>query len=118
VQQFPSHYSTDEQKIKMYVTTWCGDCRMAKRWFECRGSEYESIHIEEDDTAAEYVTRVNRGYRSVPTRVFPDGSIMVEPGPRELASKFSQYLFLVMLSATKHLGLPLSLYMRSIRRAD
>ena len=53
MQQFPSHYSTDEQKIKMYVTTWCGDCRMAKRWFESRGIEYESINIEEDDTAAE-----------------------------------------------------------------
>jgi mycoredoxin len=90
VQQFLSHYSTGEQKINMYVTTWCGDSRMAKLWFECRGIEYESQHIEEDDTAAEYVTRVNRGYRSVPTIVFPDGSIMVEPGPRELASKFSQ----------------------------
>ena len=89
MQQFPSHYSTYEQKIKMYVTTWCGDCRMAKRWFDAHGVPYEYINIEEDDKAAEYVARVNRGYRSVPTIVFPDGSILVEPTPRELASKFS-----------------------------
>ncbi len=39
--------------------------------------------------AAAYVVRVNRGMRSVPTIVFPDGSILVEPGARELAAKFS-----------------------------
>jgi mycoredoxin len=90
VQQFPANASANEQKIKMYVTTWCGDCRMAKRWFDAHGIAYESINIEEDDKAAAYVKRVNQGYRSVPTIVFPDGSILVEPGPRELASKFSE----------------------------
>jgi mycoredoxin len=90
VQQFPADFSNSEHKIKMYVTTWCGDCRMAKRWFDTRGIDYESINIEEDDSAAEYVRRVNRGYKSVPTIVFPDGSILVEPSPRELASKFTQ----------------------------
>jgi mycoredoxin len=90
VQQFPEDFSASEQKIKMYVTTWCGDCRMAKRWFDTHGINYESINIEEDAKAAEYVKRVNRGYKSVPTIVFPDGSILVEPSPRELASKFTQ----------------------------
>jgi len=89
VQQFLANSSTNKQTIKMYVTTWCGDCRMAKRWFDSHGISYEYINIEEDDKAAEYVARVNRGYRSVPTIVFPDGSILVEPSPRELASKFS-----------------------------
>ena len=89
MQQFPVNASANEKAIKMYVTTWCGDCRMAKRWFDAHGITFESINIEEDDRAAEYVKRVNRGYRSVPTIVFPDGSILVEPSPRELASKFS-----------------------------
>jgi mycoredoxin len=63
---------------------------MAKRWFDTRGIDYQSINIEEDEKAAAYVRRVNRGYKSVPTIVFPDGSILVEPSPRELASKFTQ----------------------------
>lgn len=77
------------ETIKMYATTWCGDCRMAKRWFDSHGIVYDYINIEQDDAAAAYVMRVNGGRRSVPTIVFPDGSILVEPSARELAAKFS-----------------------------
>ncbi len=79
-----------QDTIKMYVTTWCGDCRMAKRWFDAHGISYEYINIEQDPEAAEYVMRVNGGMRSVPTIVFPDGSVLVEPNARELAAKFAQ----------------------------
>ena len=89
MQQFPVNFPADDQAIKMYVTSWCGDCRIAKRWFDAHDIRYEYINIEEDDKAAEFVARVNRGMRSVPTIVFPDGSILVEPTTRELASKFS-----------------------------
>lgn len=85
----PSNSSTSPKTIKMYATNWCGDCRMAKRWLDSHGVSYEYINIEEDLKAAEYVVRINGGMRSVPTIVFPDGSILVEPSPRELASKFS-----------------------------
>ena len=84
-----NEHTSSEQQIKMYATSWCGDCRMAKRWFDAHGIAYQYINIEEDDAAAEYVLKVNRGYRSVPTIVFPDGSVLVEPSPRELAAKFS-----------------------------
>ncbi len=78
-----------DAKIKMYATTWCGDCRMAKRWFDSHGVSYHYINIEEDEQAADLVVKVNGGRRSVPTIVFPDGSILVEPSARELAEKFS-----------------------------
>ena len=84
-----SHSTTTQEKIKMYATAWCGDCRMAKRWFDSHGVPYEFINIEEDEEAAEFVARVNKGMQSVPTIIFPDGSILVEPSPRELARKFS-----------------------------
>lgn len=77
------------EKIKMYATTWCGDCRFAKRWLDSHGIPYEYINIEEDESAAEIVVRVNKGARSVPTIIFPDGSVLVEPTARELAAKFS-----------------------------
>ncbi len=75
------------EKIKMYVTTWCGDCRFAKRWLDAHSIPYETINIEEDEMAAELVKRINDGMRSVPTIIFPDGSILVEPGARELAAR-------------------------------
>jgi mycoredoxin len=87
VQNMTTDPSTAEKKIKMYVTTWCGDCRMAKRWFDSHDIPYEYINIEEDDKAAEYVRRVNGGMQSVPTIIFPDGSVLVEPSPRQLAAK-------------------------------
>jgi mycoredoxin len=83
---------TGQHKIKMYTTTWCGDCHMAKRWFDAHGIPYDYINIERDERAAAEVLRINRGMRSVPTIVFPDGSILVEPSARELAAKCLQEL--------------------------
>lgn len=77
-----------QEKIKVYATTWCPDCRMAKRWFDSHGVAYDYINIEEDDRAAAYVMKINGGMQSVPTIVFPDGSVLVEPSARQLAEKF------------------------------
>ena len=77
-----------KKKITVYATTWCGDCRFAKRWFDARGIAYDYINIEENEEAAAYVIQINNGTRSVPTIIFPDGSILVEPSARQLASKF------------------------------
>ena len=51
----------------MYTTTWCGDCRNAKRFLDERGIAYEEIDIERHEGAAEYVMRANGGKRRVPT---------------------------------------------------
>jgi mycoredoxin len=79
-----------EQKIIMYATSWCGDCRFAKRWFDSHGITYDYIDIEQDDSAAAYVVKVNGGRQTVPTIVFPDGSILVEPDGRALSAKFPE----------------------------
>lgn len=77
-----------EKKIKMYGTTWCGDCRFARRWLDAHGIAYDYINIEEDEQAATYVAQVNNGAHSVPTIIFPDGSVLVEPNARQLITKF------------------------------
>jgi mycoredoxin len=76
-----------EGTIVMYSTTWCSDCRRAKRVFTSLEVPYTEINIEEDPDAARYVLCVNDGMRSVPTIVFPDGSLLVEPGNAELEEK-------------------------------
>ena len=53
--------------IKMYTTTWCGDCRNAKRFLKEMGLTFDEINIEEVEEAAEYVMKVNAGKRKVPT---------------------------------------------------
>ena len=68
----------------MYSTTWCGDCRMAKHVLDARQIEYQVIDIDDDPQAAELVQRLNGGFRSVPTILFPDGRVLVEPTRLEL----------------------------------
>lgn len=73
--------------IKMYGTTWCPDCRRAKQVFEAEKVSYEWIDISEDPEAAAYVEKVNGGFRSVPTILFPDGDVLVEPSSPTLAQE-------------------------------
>lgn len=54
-------------EIKMYTTTWCGDCRHAKRYLNERGVSFEEIDIEDNEMAAAFVIKANGGKRSVPT---------------------------------------------------
>ena len=70
--------------IKVYATTWCGDCRMAKHVLESRAIAYEYIDIDLAPEAAELVQRINGGFRTVPTILFPDGRVLVEPTRIEL----------------------------------
>lgn len=73
--------------ITMYATRWCGDCQSYRRWFDARHISYDVIDIDRDEEAAAYVIQVNGGMRSVPTIVFPDGSVLVEPTSCELAAR-------------------------------
>ena len=43
-------------KIKIYTTSWCGDCRAAKR-FLVEAIDYEEINIEKVAGAAEILKR-------------------------------------------------------------
>lgn len=73
----------------MYTTEYCGDCIRAKAFFEENNIEYIKISLEGNEEATNFVMKINNGYRSVPTIIFPDGSILVEPNNRELKEKIS-----------------------------
>ena len=67
------------QQIIVYGTSWCPDCRRSLRVLEQNKAPYQYVNIEEDEQAAACVVQVNQGNRSVPTIVFPDGTVLVEP---------------------------------------
>ena len=73
--------------IKMYGTNWCGDCWQARRYLDQNKIPYDFINIDSDKEAEQFVKTTNRGMRSVPTIVFADGSILVEPSNKQLAEK-------------------------------
>jgi len=73
--------------IKVYGTRWCFDSRRARKVLDQNNIPYEFVDIDENPDGRKFVEETNRGYRSVPTIVFPDGSILVEPGDLELLDK-------------------------------
>ncbi len=48
------------------------------------------IDIADDNKAREFVRQINHGNESVPTIIFPDGGILVEPQNSILAEKLTE----------------------------
>src|SRR3954449_3102914 len=73
--------------ITMYGTLWCGDCKRAKKFLGQQRIHYTYVDVEQDAAGLALVERVNEGRQTVPTIVFPDGDVLVEPSNAELAAK-------------------------------
>jgi len=84
-----SQHSLTPTQIVMYTTRYCSDCLRAKKFFEENNIPYENIGLEGNPEATEFVMNINNGFQSVPTIIFPDGSILVEPSWGELKRKIS-----------------------------
>lgn len=75
---------TQQPVTKFYGAMWCGDTRRARAWFDANNVPYEWIDVDKDKEAEALVKKTNNGNRSIPTIVFPDGSILVEPSTMKL----------------------------------
>jgi mycoredoxin len=75
------------EKIIVYGTRWCGDTRRALKVLDAREIDYDWINIDKDAQGEQFVKETNQGKRSVPTIVFPDESILVEPSNKKLNEK-------------------------------
>ncbi|MGD8405811.1 MAG: glutaredoxin family protein [Anaerolineales bacterium] len=83
-------YSNNPNQIVMYAVEWCPDCRRAKFFFKRKKIAVLEVDVNADKKAEEFVKKLNNGFRSVPTIIFPDGSMLVEPSSAELEARFSQ----------------------------
>ena len=79
----------NDTQIRIYGTKWCPDCARAKQVFQKMNAPFRWIDIETDQDASVLVEKINKGYKSVPTIVFADGAVLVEPGNAELVKKLS-----------------------------
>ena len=75
--------------IRVYGTTWCGDCQNAKTFLEANGVDYKWTNIEEEPQYIDYIKNLNNGQEIVPTIIFPDGSFLAEPLNEELKQKLA-----------------------------
>jgi mycoredoxin len=75
--------------ITVYGTRSCGDCHLAKAVLDAAGASYRWIDLDWDPLAADRVVAINGGHRTVPTIIFPDGRVLVEPSRRVLTAALS-----------------------------
>jgi len=80
-------YTLSPQEIIFYGVSWCGDCHRARQILTEKSISFVDVDIDRDSQATEFVKSINRGYRSVPTIVFPDGSSLTEPDTLTLSRK-------------------------------
>lgn len=74
-------------EIVIYGTPWCWDCYRARQFLDKESIRYRWINIDEDREGEQVVLKLNSGMRSVPTIIFRDGSVLVEPSNAILARK-------------------------------
>lgn len=77
-------------KVIIYGTTWCGDCKRAKSLLERKGVSYEWINIEEQAGAEDKMLQLSNGVMKVPTILFPEGAVLVEPSNEELLDQLEK----------------------------
>jgi len=75
--------------LTMYTTGWCGFCARLKAGLDAEGIAYDEVDIERVPDAADVVTAVNGGNRTVPTLVFADGTALTNPSVREVKAKLA-----------------------------
>jgi thioredoxin reductase (NADPH) len=77
------------ERLKVYGAPWCPDCRRAKKFLGEHRVPYDWSDIDQDPEGLQEVQRLQNGGRTIPTIVFGDGSILLEPSNDELARKLS-----------------------------
>lgn len=73
--------------LTVYGAPWCSDCKRAKTFLGEQRVHYNWVDVEQDAEGLALVEEVNHGKRIIPTIVFDDGSMLVEPSNAELAAK-------------------------------
>ncbi len=48
--------------IKMYTTSWCGPCKMAKKFLTEKGYSFEEIDIEENNITRDEMASLSKGH--------------------------------------------------------
>jgi len=73
--------------ITLYGTGWCSDCKRSKQLLNEQRVAYDYVDVDSDAAGRAVVQSHNDGKDLIPTIVFDDGSVLVEPSNAELAAK-------------------------------
>lgn len=73
------------KNIVLYTSKWCPQSRSVESLLRKNGVPVIKITIDGNSEAREELIRINNGFASVPTLIFPDGTTLTEPSYSELS---------------------------------
>ena len=83
-----NNLSETDPDVLLYINAWCGDCHRAVRFLDEHKIPYRTIDLDDHPEAADIVTTLNQGSRSVPTILVNGQHVATEPSRAELAAIF------------------------------
>ena len=73
--------------ITVFGAPWCPDCKRAKAFLSSHRIAFDWVDIDENPPGLTRVQELQNGGRTIPTVVFGDGSVLVEPTDEQLAGQ-------------------------------
>lgn len=80
---------SENEQIALYHSSWCSHSRSVEHFLDRNNIAVRKINIDGDHEAREELIRLNDGFASVPTLVFPDGEKLTEPSLDLLRKKLN-----------------------------
>ena len=80
----PGPYNSHPDKIMFYAADWCPECDRVRSFLVGRGVEFIEVDTAKNPAAVEFLEHMLRRVR-LPTIIFPDGTMSVEPSNDEIA---------------------------------
>ena len=74
-------------EITVYGAPWCPDCKRSKKFLAEHRVPFVWVDIDDDPEGLRFVEELQKGGRTIPTIVFPEGDHLLEPSDGDLARR-------------------------------
>jgi mycoredoxin len=78
--QTPPQYVPGPDQLTVISAPWCGACTRIKSGLTRNNISFVEVNIDDDPVAEKFAAEANGGDWLIPTVLFPDGSVLVNPG--------------------------------------
>ena len=74
-------------EITVYGAPWCPDCKRSKKFLVEHRVPFRWVDVDEDAEGLRFIEELQKGGRTIPTIVFPEGDHLLEPSDGDLARR-------------------------------
>ena len=74
-------------EITVYGAPWCPDCKRSKKFLAEHRVPFRWVDVDEDAEGLRFIEELQKGGRTIPTIVFPEGDHLLQPSDGDLARR-------------------------------